>query len=111
MADKIKLVQGDNLPFIKLTLTDPITSLPIDLSDTDTIVRVYFRAVGADTILSTINCMKIDGGANGQVKFNFGSNELDVDPGLYEGEVNIDFGGFQQTVYDVLKFQVRKQFA
>ena len=109
MAEKIKLVQGDNLPNIKLTLTDPTTGLPINLSDAQTVVRVYFRAVGSSTVLATIVCEKVNGGTNGQVRFNFSSGVLDVEPGPYEGEVEIDFDGYVQTIYDLLKFTVRKQ--
>lgn len=111
MAERIKLVQGDNLPFIRLTLTDPSTGSAINLSDPDVIVRVYFRAAGSTTVLSTIVCQKVDGGTTGQVRFNFPNGTLDVEPGPYEGEVEIDFDGQTQTVYEVLKFNVRSQFA
>jgi hypothetical protein len=111
MADRIKLVQGDTLPYIKLTLTDPATGEAINVADADVTVRVYFRAAGSDTVLSTITCEKVNTGATGIVRFNFSHGELDVDPGPYEGEVEIDFDGQTQTVYDVLKFNVRSQFA
>lgn len=111
MADRIKLVQGDTLPYIKLTLTDPATGEAINVADADVIVRIHFRAAGSDTILSTIVCEKVDGGTTGVVRFNFANGALDVDPGPYEGEVEIDFDGQTQTVYDVLKFNVRSQFA
>jgi len=45
------------------------------------------------------------------VRFNFPNGALDVDPGPYEGEVEIDFDGQIQTVYEVIKFTVREQFA
>ena len=111
MTSRIKLVQGDTLPYIKLTLTDPATGEAINVADADVVVRVYFRAAGSDTILSTIQCEKVGGGSTGIVRFNFGNGELDVEPGAYEGEVEIDFDGQIQTVYDVLKFNVRSQFA
>lgn len=107
MTEKIRLVAGDNRPYIKLTLKDADGN-PINLENTT--VRVYFRATGSDTVLSTIPCNMINGGRYGQVSFNFTGNTLDVEPGPYEGEVEIDFGGELQTVYDVLKFQVRQQF-
>jgi hypothetical protein len=110
MSEKIKLVQGDNLPYIRLTLTDPNTGSSIDLSDPDVIVRVYFRATGSDTVLSTILCEKVSGGTAGVVRFNFPNGVLDVDPGAYEGEVEIDFEGQKQTVFEVLKFSIRSQF-
>jgi hypothetical protein len=111
MTEKIKLVQGDNLPYIRLTLTDPTTGAAINLSDSGVAVKVYFRAANTTAILNTITCEKISGGTAGQVRFNFPNGVLDVPPGPYEGEVEINFGGQYQTVYDVLKFNVRSQFA
>lgn len=111
MVDKIKLVQGDNLPYIKLTLTDPLTAAAINLSNASVTVRVYFRAANTTAVLSTIVCEKVSGGTTGQVRFNFPDGVLDVAPGLYEGEVEIDFDGQTQTVYEVLKFNIRSQFA
>jgi hypothetical protein len=111
MAEKIKLVQGDNLPYIRLTLTDPTTGAVINLSDASITVRVYFRAANTTTVLNTLTCTKVDGGTTGQVRFNFPNGVLDVEPGLYEGEVEIDFDGQTQTVFEVLKFNVRSQFA
>lgn len=108
MSDKIKLVQGDNRPYIRLTLKDA-DGAAINLSGAT--VSVYFRAAGTTTVLATLACTLVSGGTTGQVTFNFPGTTLNVDPGLYEGEVTIDFGGEVQTVYDVLKFQVRQQFA
>ena len=111
MSTRIKLVQGDNLPYIKLTLTEPSTGAAINVSESDVVVRVYFRAADTDEVLSTITCEKVNGGATGQVRFHFPDGVLDVEPGLYEGEVEIDFDGQKQTIYDTLKFNVRSQFA
>ena len=110
MAERIKLVQGDNYPYITMTLTDRATGQGLDLSDNMTVVRVYFRAAGTTTILSTLTCEKVGGGSTGQIRFNFPGNTLDVSPGPYEGEVEVDFDGDKQTVYEVLKFNVRSQF-
>lgn len=110
MSERIKLVRGDNRPYVKLTLTDPNTDVVIDVSPGTTIIRVYFRAVGTTEILSTLTCTKPNGGADGLVQFNFPGSTLDVAPGAYEGEVEIDFDGEIQTVYDVLKFHIREQF-
>lgn len=109
MADKIKLVKGDNRPFITLTLTDS-TGATIDLSDVNTSVVVYFRATGTTTVLATLTTTKINSGLTGMVKFNFPGTTLNITPGAYEGEIEITFNGEKQTVYDVLKFQLRDQF-
>ena len=109
MSDKIKLVQGDNRPFIKLTLLDA-DGTAINLSGST--VNVYFREAGTTTVLSTLPCTLINGGTGGQCSFNFPGTALNVDPGPYEGEISISFATSDvQTVYDVLKFQVRAQFA
>ncbi len=108
MSDRIKLVQGDNLPFIRLTLKNADGSV-LDVSGAA--VSVRFRAAGSTTTLSTLSCTAVTDGSDGVVQFNFPGNTLLVDPGLYEGEVEVDFGGLKQTVYDVLKFNVRPQFA
>jgi hypothetical protein len=107
MSQVIRLVTGDNRPYIKLTLRDA-DGQPINL--TGATVRVFFRAVGTTTILSTIPCSLIGDGSTGQAQFNFPNNTLDVEPGAYEGEIEIDFGGEIQTVYDTLRFRVREQF-
>jgi hypothetical protein len=108
MNERIKLVQGDNLPQIRLTLKHASGAV-MDVSSAT--VRLYFRAKGASTILSTITCSKPNNGTDGVVVFNFSGNILNIDPGYYEGEVELDYSGTKQTVYDTLQFQVRAQFA
>lgn len=109
MSDVIRLVQNDSRPEINLTLTDENTNLPIDLSAGTTTVVVKFRAAGSTTLLSTINCNKTDA-VNGKVSFNFAGGVLNVDPGQYEGEIEISFAGQTHTVFDLLRFRVRGEF-
>jgi hypothetical protein len=104
---KIKLVQGDNRPYIRLTLKQA-DGTPMDVSSAT--VVMHFRQAGETAVLSTIVCTKINGGTAGEVSFNFPGNTLDVEPGAYEGEIEIDFDGEKQTVYEPLKFAVRAQF-
>jgi hypothetical protein len=52
----------------------------------------------------------LSGGTTGQVQFGFTGGVLDVDPGMYEGEVVVSFNGDIQTVYDTLRFTVRDNF-
>lgn len=108
MSSTIKLVRGDNRPYITLRLKD-VDDNAIDL--TSATVRIYFRQAGSESVLSTLNATIHGSPTNGEVVFNFPGNTLDVEPGLYEGEVEIDFGGETQTVYEILKFNVRDQFA
>jgi hypothetical protein len=111
MADRIKLVQGDTFPIVRLTLTDPVTGTAINLSAGTTSVNVYFREAGTTTVLATLSCTKVNSGTTGQVQFNFATGVLNVDPGPYEGEIEINFDGQKQTVYELLKFNVREQFS
>ena len=107
MADIIKLVKGDELPQITLTLTDDVTASVVDLSVSTTNVSVKFKKKGTNTTLSTISTAKTTDGSDGKVHFDFSGGVLDVDAGEYEGEVVISYDGSIQTVYDVLTFRVR----
>jgi hypothetical protein len=109
MAEKIKLVQGDTRPQLKLTLTDETTGEAIDISGAEVFLK--FRAAGESTVLDTLTGNVFDGPA-GVVVFRWNPTTLDVPGGDYEGEVEINFGAGQgiQTVYDVLKFKVREDF-
>ena len=102
----INLVQGDNLPYIDVALTDSASGAAIDVSGAD--VSVKFRAAGGSEVLATLPCTK-PGGA-GKIRFYFPGAALDVAPGAYEGEIELSFGGLVQTVYKPLKFNVRAQF-
>jgi hypothetical protein len=106
MADRIKLVASDNRPYIVITLLNP-EDVPINIEGA-TIV-VYFRQAGATEILSTIPCF-INDPAGGVCYFNFPDDTLKDLLGAYEGEIEITYqNGDKQTVYDLLKFQVRSQ--
>jgi hypothetical protein len=109
-TDVIRLVAGDERPVVILTLTDDITGGVIDLSAGSTTVSIKFRAAATTTVLSTITCSKLSGGTTGQVQFDFTGGVLDVDPGSYEGEIQISFNGQIQSVVDVLRFVVRDNF-
>lgn len=110
MANEIKLVRGDNRPYIKITLTDA-DGAPIDLSAGTTSVSVRFRSVTSETILATLATTKLNGGTGGEVQFNFPGATLDVPAGNYEGEIEISFNGEKQTVYQPVKFVVREKFS
>ena len=109
MTDQIKLVQGDDLPYINITLTDGVTGSPINVSDPDIVVRVLFKSVLKKTVLSTILCEKTDP-ILGKVRFNFSGGVLNVPPGQYEAEIEINFSDRTYTVFDTLNFVVRSQF-
>ena len=109
MAEKIKLVQGDTRPQIKVTLTDEGTGAIIDI--TGATCRLKFRAVGSTVVLDTLTGTVTNGSA-GEVVFTWNPTSLDVEPGDYEGEIEVDFAnnGGRQSVYELLKFKVREDF-
>lgn len=131
MAEKIKLVQGDTKPQIKCVITEETSGEIVDLTGATALLK--FRAVGDTTVLFTLTGVLLpgiedesgavsqqlpgeayeDAGSGGRVAFRFLAGNLDVDAGLYEGEIEITFPSPNegiQTVYSPLKFQVRAQF-
>ncbi|CAB4196162.1 hypothetical protein UFOVP1298_67 [uncultured Caudovirales phage] len=125
----IKLVQGDTRPQIKCVITDETTGAIINLSGAA--VALKFRAVGTSSILFTRTGALLSGiedslgvasqyglteaygvaGSGGRVAFQFAAGNLNIEPGAYEGEIEVTFGdGAIQTIYSPLKFQLRQQF-
>jgi hypothetical protein len=120
-SDTLKLVAGDTLPELTLTLRDSnaaaagqtldannsATWAPIDV--TGATVRLRLRELGSTTVKSTLTC-SITNGQGGKVATNFPTGTLDSS-GTFEGEIEITFAsGGVQTVYDLIKLQVRSDF-
>jgi hypothetical protein len=112
MSEKIYLVQGDsNRPQVEATITNENTGLAVSLTDA-TLVEMKFRLVGSSTLQATITG-SITNAANGVVVFPMSSAAMSGEPGNYEGEIQITFGGGSpgvQTVYDTLQFRLREDF-
>ena len=126
MSTKIRLVQGDTKPAIIVSLTDEVSGAPIGLNTAT--VRMFFRALGETTILTTLTGSLLAGrviedgtidssspydiaGSGGRVQFSWGSTDLVQPAGDYEGEIEITYAdGTKQTVYDLLKFKFREDF-
>lgn len=117
----LKLVVGDTLPELTITLKDsntaasgqtldpedPTTFAPIDI--TSGTVRVRIREIGTTTILKTVTCTITDA-TNGVCTMLFPSDTFSA-AGLYEGEVEFTKSdGNIQTVNDLIKFTVRDDF-
>lgn len=112
MADKIKLVQGDTYPQIRLTLTDEVSGDPINLQGAT--VTLHFRATGGDAPLFSRTAIINPQTANtGSAIIAWAEGDLDIDAGDYEGEIEIfwESTGARQTIYDLLKFKVRGDMA
>ena len=120
-SNTIELVQGDQLPELEITLKDSNTAASgqtLDSEDSSTFapmnltngsVRLRVRKVGSTTVIDTL-LGTITNAQSGSVTFVFGSDTLDND-GLFEGEIEYtDSQGRTQTVVDLIKFKVRRQF-
>lgn len=126
MSERIKLVQGDTRPQIKVVLLDEETGVPLSLVGATAVLK--FRALGADTLQASVPGILATGfenadgtintaapynvaGAGGRVIFIWAEGDLDCEPGDYEGEIEVTFSdGTVQTVYGLLKFRVREDF-
>ncbi len=121
--ETINLVAGDTKPEVNLTLKDANTALSgqtLDALDSATwalidltgcTIVVYFRLLGASTILDTLNCTIVGDATNGACYMTWNATTLDVAAGTYEGEIEITYSsGGIQTLYDRLKFKVRADF-
>jgi hypothetical protein len=120
-SDTLKLVAGDTLPELTLTLRDSnaaasgqtldpnnsATWAPINVTGAS--VRLRLRELGSTTVKNTLLCTVTDG-AGGKVVTDFPAGTLNAS-GTFEGEIEITFpSGGIQTVYDLIKLQVRGDF-
>lgn len=106
-----KYVQGDTGPQIRLTFTDEDTGTVTDL--TNATVTLHFRAQGTTTALFSRELfVNADTATNGQAILAWDAGDLDQPAGIYEGEIEVvRASGIRETLYNVLKFEIRAEFA
>ena len=106
MSRTIRLVQGTVLPRVGLELFDKADSeAPVDISQA-TSASVHLRKVGDTDVKTTLSC-SIE---NGVVYLDIQPAQLDIDPGLYQGEVVIDFAGQPLKLFDTLRINLRAKY-
>ena len=121
---RIHLVVGDTRPQVFVQLLQPQAPVDVQLAT----VHMKFRARRSATVLFQLTGELLAGtlqqdlitadlsqypgpGSGGRVKFTFLEGALDLDPGYYEGEIEIDFGGNNTfTPYQKLQFLLRQDF-
>jgi hypothetical protein len=110
-CDMIYLVKDDNGSQVECIITRDNTGDPVDL--TGATARLKFRKKRTTNILFTLTNIvddQVDLEA-GQTVFVFSAQNLDLEAGLYEGEVEVTFANSNiETVYEVIDFQVRDDF-
>tara|TARA_B100000941_G_C28420428_1_gene508527 strand:- start:469 stop:843 length:375 start_codon:yes stop_codon:yes gene_type:complete len=120
-ATTLRMVKGDTLPELTLTLKDSNTAASgqvLDQENSDTFanvditggtVRIRIRQIGETAILKTVTATITDA-SNGKVTMIFPSDTFPT-AGLYEAEVELTkSSGDIQTVVDLIKFNVREDF-
>lgn len=134
VAQKFKMVRGDQMPEVWMSLTDDITTDPIDLSNPLTAIYAHLREVGQKVVKASIMCDKLDGvvisideetgaqtisyappydvpGRGGRCAIVWESDSLDK-AGTFQTEIEVIFAdGRNMTWFDLLQFQVREEFA
>lgn len=111
MADPIYLVQGDTGPQIKVTLTRQDTGSAEDI--TGATVKLHFRKKDRDAVLFSLTGTNTeDEATDGIAIFIFQNGQLDLPAGDYQGEVEVVFNsGTRETVYEIIDFELRRDFA
>lgn len=104
------LVQGDTGPQIKVTVTRDETGEVVDMSGAT--VYLKLKKKNSSTVLLTLTATDV--GTNleeGVAIFVFADGDLDIDPGSYEGEIEINFSdGSVESIYELIEFFIREDF-
>jgi hypothetical protein len=111
MATSFNYVQGDTGPQIKLSFTDEDSSTASDL--TGATVTLHFRAAGdASVLFSRTLYVNPDTADTGVAILQWQTEDLNQEPGVYEGEIEVVRStGLRETIFDILKFRIREDFA
>ena len=106
-----QLVQGDQAPQIQAVLKRQDDGTVIDFSGGSCALK--FRA--KDTTATLFTLAAADVGQNfqdGIAVFSFSGTQLNLNEGYYEGEIEITYdSGKVETVYEILEFYLREDFA
>ncbi len=106
----IRLVRNDTGPQLQFTLTDSTTGNAIDL--TGATVTLHFRAINSDVLLFSRPASVLSPATAGVAVLQWAVGDLDQDAGEYEGEVEVVLAsGMRETIFNVLQFELRDDFA
>jgi hypothetical protein len=106
----IGLVKNDTGPQLRFQITERTDNVPVDL--TGATVTLHFRAKGKKTVLFSRAASIDNPPSAGSAIFVFHTGDLNLEPGIYEGEVEVVLGsGLRETIYEVVDFELRDEFA
>ena len=105
------LVQGDTGTQIKVSLSRNGSSEEVDL--TNSTISLKVRKENENTLAFTVAGLKTTN-VNNEAVFRLGNNMIDIEPGRYEGEIQVVFSdngtSLEETVYETIKLYVREDF-
>lgn len=106
----IKLVRNDTGPQLQFTITDSLTGNPVDL--TGATVTLHFRAADSTTLLFSRAAVVLAPASNGVAVLGWAPGNLNLAAGEYVGEVETVLStGLRETIFNVLQFELREDFA
>jgi hypothetical protein len=112
-TDVYKYVKGDTGPQLRITLTDEDTGTATDL--TGATVLLNFRPeVGGPALFTKTLYVNPEAAESikGIAIINWAAGDLDQTPGIYHGEIEVTrASGVKETLYDILRFKIRDEFA
>ena len=108
MLKKFKFVCGDTSPQIGLTLTREDSGEPIDL--TGATVNFHVKAIGATDVTLTKQCVITDAAA-GQCTVAWTTGDLNLPEGEYNAEVEVVTDTYRETVFELIRLQLRDDIA
>lgn len=120
MSNIVKLVQSDDLPSVSFSIKDanraaegmvldrkdPETWRPVDL--TGAVVSAAVSDAGSNKQIDVVEVYVISP-LTGEVMLYLNNCTFIGEAGLYDCEITVDFPIGQQTVYDMLTFDVRER--
>jgi len=74
-------------------------------------VTLHFRAVNTTTVLLSRQATIVPPTSNGVAVIAWQAGDLDHPEGEYEGEVEIVIADARETIFNVLQFVIREEFA
>lgn len=124
---RLPVVRGDT-PQVLISLVNPLSGLPVDISPASTVVTLRIRPI-AGALKASVACTKLTGrvrddqtidtdppyhvaGVGGRAVASCPANVFDAE-GSYEGEIRVTSGSgtIIRTAYSLISFTVRNEIA